>query len=182
MSSQTTIMRALWNTSFVVCAVSSWDNDPVVVCECQAPLRGSFHTWHVLACMELSSVLELLKNVTFILHIHNMLLLAWCVCLVMMQEISETEAVAIVHLAYQFGINFFDTSPFYGNTRSEEVRLDAIYFCALPHMLLILLTSMTIYSIFSFHLLVFQLKPIRRKFPLLISMYILYDYVSTISV
>lgn len=38
-----------------------------------------------------------------------------------MQEIDETEGVAAVHEAFALGINFFDTSPFYGVTRSETV-------------------------------------------------------------
>ena len=27
-----------------------------------------------------------------------------------------------MHEAFRLGINFFDTSPFYGNTKSEQVR------------------------------------------------------------
>eukprot|EP00192_Tetraselmis_astigmatica_P013108 CAMPEP_0117667070 /NCGR_PEP_ID=MMETSP0804-20121206/10749_1 /TAXON_ID=1074897 /ORGANISM="Tetraselmis astigmatica, Strain CCMP880" /LENGTH=327 /DNA_ID=CAMNT_0005474729 /DNA_START=171 /DNA_END=1154 /DNA_ORIENTATION=- len=37
------------------------------------------------------------------------------------QEIDEDEGVASVHEAVSLGINFFDTSPFYGITRSEQV-------------------------------------------------------------
>jgi hypothetical protein len=38
------------------------------------------------------------------------------------QQINEDEGVAAVHEAFRLGINFFDTSPFYGATRSEQVR------------------------------------------------------------
>jgi hypothetical protein len=38
------------------------------------------------------------------------------------QEINEAEGIAAVHEAFRLGINFFDTSPFYGNTKSETVR------------------------------------------------------------
>uniref|UniRef100_A0A061RW14 L-galactose dehydrogenase n=1 Tax=Tetraselmis sp. GSL018 TaxID=582737 RepID=A0A061RW14_9CHLO len=37
------------------------------------------------------------------------------------KEIDEDEGVAAVHEAVKLGINFFDTSPFYGKTRSEQV-------------------------------------------------------------
>mmetsp|Transcript_34547 Transcript_34547/g.88384 ORF Transcript_34547/g.88384 Transcript_34547/m.88384 type:complete len:364 (-) Transcript_34547:263-1354(-) len=37
------------------------------------------------------------------------------------QEIDEDEGVASVHEAVRLGVNFFDTSPFYGITRSEKV-------------------------------------------------------------
>jgi L-galactose dehydrogenase len=37
------------------------------------------------------------------------------------QEINENEAVAAVHEAFRLGINIFDTSPFYGATKSETV-------------------------------------------------------------
>ena len=33
---------------------------------------------------------------------------------------DEEKGVAIVQEAFKLGINFFDTSPFYGNTRSEQ--------------------------------------------------------------
>lgn len=38
-----------------------------------------------------------------------------------MQDIDEDEAREAVHEAFRLGINFFDTSPFYGNTKSETV-------------------------------------------------------------
>lgn len=38
------------------------------------------------------------------------------------QEIDEDEGVASVHEAVRLGVNFFDTSPFYGITRSEKAR------------------------------------------------------------
>ncbi|WIA18414.1 hypothetical protein OEZ85_009874 [Tetradesmus obliquus] len=37
------------------------------------------------------------------------------------QEINEAEGIASVHEAFKLGINFFDTSPFYGSTKSEAV-------------------------------------------------------------
>jgi L-galactose dehydrogenase len=37
------------------------------------------------------------------------------------QEIDENEAVAAVQEAFRLGINIFDTSPFYGATKSEVV-------------------------------------------------------------
>jgi hypothetical protein len=40
-----------------------------------------------------------------------------------LQEINEAEGIASVHEAFKLGINFFDSSPFYGSTKSETVRL-----------------------------------------------------------
>lgn len=37
------------------------------------------------------------------------------------QEINEADGIASVHEAFRLGINFFDTSPFYGSTKSEQV-------------------------------------------------------------
>lgn len=37
------------------------------------------------------------------------------------EEINEAEGIASVHEAFRLGINFFDTSPFYGTTKSETV-------------------------------------------------------------
>ena len=37
------------------------------------------------------------------------------------QDIDEAEGIAAVHEAFKLGINLFDTSPFYGSTRSEAV-------------------------------------------------------------
>ena len=39
----------------------------------------------------------------------------------LLQAIDEEEGVAAVKAAFDRGINFFDTSPFYGDTRSETV-------------------------------------------------------------
>lgn len=39
-----------------------------------------------------------------------------------MQAIDEDEGVAAVKEAFDLGINFFDTSPYYGDTKSEAVR------------------------------------------------------------
>ena len=40
----------------------------------------------------------------------------------MLQDIDEAEGVAAVKEAFDLGINFFDTSPYYGDTKSETVR------------------------------------------------------------
>ena len=40
----------------------------------------------------------------------------------MPQDIDEAEGVAAVKEAFDLGINFFDTSPYYGDTKSETVR------------------------------------------------------------
>ena len=40
---------------------------------------------------------------------------------VTVQDIDEEEGIAAVHEAFKLGINFFDTSPFYGVTKSEAV-------------------------------------------------------------
>eukprot|EP00983_Pelagomonas_calceolata_P043958 1139104-Pelagomonas_calceolata.AAC.4 len=42
---------------------------------------------------------------------------------VCVQDIDEAEGVRAVHRAFASGINYFDTSPFYGATRSEKVRV-----------------------------------------------------------
>jgi L-galactose dehydrogenase len=39
-----------------------------------------------------------------------------------LQDINEAEGIASVHEAFKLGINFFDSSPFYGSTKSETVR------------------------------------------------------------
>lgn len=39
------------------------------------------------------------------------------------QEINEADGIQSVHDAFRLGINFFDTSPFYGNTKSEQVSV-----------------------------------------------------------
>ena len=39
----------------------------------------------------------------------------------LVQEIDEAEGIAAVHEAFKLGVNLFDTSPFYGTTRSERV-------------------------------------------------------------
>ena len=39
-----------------------------------------------------------------------------------MQDISESKAIATVHEAFKQGINYFDSSPFYGEGLSEIVR------------------------------------------------------------
>lgn len=44
-----------------------------------------------------------------------------CACVLVLQEINEAEGIESVHEAFRLGINFFDTSPFYGTTKSETV-------------------------------------------------------------
>ncbi len=42
------------------------------------------------------------------------------------EPLDESLAVQAVHEAFKFGINFFDTSPYYGLTRSEKVSQQMI--------------------------------------------------------
>lgn len=44
------------------------------------------------------------------------------------ESIDEDEGIAAVRLAFELGINFFDTSPYYGDTRSEKVLGRALSF------------------------------------------------------
>ncbi len=37
------------------------------------------------------------------------------------EPLDEEEAIKAVHEAFRKGINYFDTSPYYGNLRSEKV-------------------------------------------------------------
>ena len=46
---------------------------------------------------------------------------SWTSCFLPRQEIDEAEGVRAVHKAFASGINYFDTAPFYGLTRSEKV-------------------------------------------------------------
>ena len=41
-------------------------------------------------------------------------------------DIDEQEGIHSVHRAIELGINFFDTAPFYGRTRSETVLGEAL--------------------------------------------------------
>ena len=43
------------------------------------------------------------------------------------QDIDEEEGVRAVHEAFRLGINYFDTSPFYGSTRSEQVSAQTLH-------------------------------------------------------
>jgi predicted aldo/keto reductase-like oxidoreductase len=43
--------------------------------------------------------------------------------MLLLQEINEAAGIESVHEAFRLGINFFDTSPFYGTTKSETVSL-----------------------------------------------------------
>ncbi len=47
-------------------------------------------------------------------------------CCWIQEPLDESEAIAAVHEAFKLGINFFDTSPYYGETRSEKVVLDEL--------------------------------------------------------
>lgn len=40
-----------------------------------------------------------------------------------LQDLSDEQGAGVVKEAFKQGINFFDTSPYYGVTRSETVRL-----------------------------------------------------------
>lgn len=46
--------------------------------------------------------------------------------------VSEEQAFASVRLAFQSGINFFDTSPYYGGTLSEKVLGKSLKALAVP--------------------------------------------------
>ena len=45
------------------------------------------------------------------------------IALSVLQDLSDEEGAEVVKEAFKQGINFFDTSPYYGVTRSETVRL-----------------------------------------------------------
>ncbi|MED6134057.1 hypothetical protein PIB30_033982 [Stylosanthes scabra] len=47
-------------------------------------------------------------------------------------DVPEEEAIASVRLAFQSGINFFDTSPYYGGTVSEKVLGKALKALGVP--------------------------------------------------
>lgn len=49
-----------------------------------------------------------------------------------LQTLDVEEGIASVHEALNLGINFFDTSPYYGITKSEKVGFAPYYEC---HML-----------------------------------------------
>lgn len=51
------------------------------------------------------------------------------------EDIDEAEGIQSVHAAFRLGINFFDSSPFYGGTKSETVRPAAAVRCAFPNRL-----------------------------------------------
>ena len=40
----------------------------------------------------------------------------------MQDDFKEEDGIKAVHEAFRLGINFFDTSPLYGKTKSETVR------------------------------------------------------------
>ena len=72
----------------------------------------------------------------------SMLLRRWRMCFV--QHVDESEAIEAVHEAFRAGINVFDTSPFYGNTRSETVLGKALQ--GLPRDELIVCTKVGRYG------------------------------------
>lgn len=60
------------------------------------------------------------------------------------QAIDESAGVAAVHEAFRLGINFFDTSPFYGATKSETVLGKGL--AALPRDQIIVATKVGRYG------------------------------------
>lgn len=82
--------------------------------ELQATALSSFkhHLFGALQHMHDNS--DLHQRLFFDLLIHPLLLLQHT------QDIDEEEGVRAVHEAFRLGINYFDTSPFYGETRSEQ--------------------------------------------------------------
>ena len=42
------------------------------------------------------------------------------------EQVNEAEGVAAVHEAVRLGVNFFDVSPYYGDTRAERVLGSAL--------------------------------------------------------
>lgn len=46
--------------------------------------------------------------------------------LCMQDNFSEADGVEAVHEAFRLGVNFFDTSPLYGKTKSETVNYSSI--------------------------------------------------------
>lgn len=75
------------------------------------------------------------------------------------QDIDEDEGVAAVHEAFKLGINFFDTSPFYGTTRSETVLGRAL--AALPRNEIIVATKVGRYGAEEFD---FSAERVTREF------------------
>lgn len=59
-------------------------------------------------------------------------------------EIDEEECIRAVHEAHRLGINYFDTSPYYGDTRSEKVLGRALK--GLPRDQIILATKVGRYG------------------------------------
>ena len=54
-------------------------------------------------------------------------------------EVTERQAVATVHRAFELGVNVFDASPYYGRTRAETVLGKAL--CSLPRDRYVLMTK-----------------------------------------
>jgi L-galactose dehydrogenase len=76
-----------------------------------------------------------------------------------LQEIDEEEGIAAVHEAFKLGINLFDTSPFYGKTKSETVLGKALK--ALPRNEIIVATKVGRYGPEEFD---FSAETVTREF------------------
>ena len=61
-----------------------------------------------------------------------------------MQDIDEEVGIQAVHRAFELGINFYDTSPFYGITKSETVLGKALK--ALPRDQIVVATKVGRYG------------------------------------
>ena len=79
--------------------------------------------------------------------------------IVHVQEIDEDEAVRAVHKAFHSGINLFDTSPFYGATKSESVLGKALK--GLPRDQIVVCTKVGRYGEVDFD---FSAKTVTRRF------------------
>ena len=76
-----------------------------------SPLGGIYQ-------VRISCLLPFIKRVqyNFWMTINLMML-----CAILKEPLDEPLAIEAVHEAFKFGINLFDTSPYYGLTRSEKV-------------------------------------------------------------
>lgn len=45
------------------------------------------------------------------------------VSVILQDDFKEEDGIEAVHEAFRLGINFFDTSPLYGKTKSEMVSM-----------------------------------------------------------
>ena len=69
-------------------------------------------------CLDTSSVFPLSPSIC--LHANKVLL----------QDLTDEQGAEVVREAFKQGINFFDTSPYYGVTRSETVS----WLCCVPSL------------------------------------------------